>query len=407
MGGAVKLEGWGLVAAFCAAHVLSIMGFAAFAALLPEFFVEWDLSNTQAGWIGGIYFAGYAAAVLVLTSVTDRIDPRRVYIACALLGVAASLGFAWLADGFWSALLWRAVAGVAVAGTYMPGLKAMGERLAGPESSRALAFYTAMFGLGASLSYLAAGELGAILPWRIVFVLLAAGPAVAALVVFLAVRPLAPAGAGSSRRALDLRPVLRNRAALAYILAYGAHCWELMGMRAWIVAFLVFSATLQQAGIGLWSAAAIAAVANLIGVAGSILGNELCVRVGRRRVVSAAMLVSGALGCGLGFAAGQPHLVVAVLAVLYGLLVMLDSASIIAGAVTEAPADQKGATMAVLSFVGFTASFLGPLAFGVVLDLAGGRESIGGWGWAFALLSLGGFCGVFALRGAAARAAGP
>ncbi|MBT5413991.1 MAG: MFS transporter [Rhodospirillaceae bacterium] len=406
MAGGVQLKGWALVAAFCTAHVLSILGFAAFAALLPGFFVEWGLSSTQAGWIGGIYFAGYAAAVLVLTGVTDRIDPRRVYIACALLGVAASLGFAWLADGFWSALVWRMVAGIAVAGTYMPGLKAMGERLTGLHPSRALAVYTAMFGLGASLSYLAAGELGAILPWRTVFALLAAGPAAAALVIFVAARPHAPAGAGSARRALDLRPVLRNRAAMAYILAYGAHCWELMGMRAWIVAYLVFSETLQRAGLTLWSAAAIAALANLIGVAGSILGNELCVRLGRRRVVVTAMLASALLGCVLGFGAAQPHLLVAALAVIYGLLVMVDSASIIAGAVIEAPADQKGATMAVLSFVGFTASFLGPLAFGVVLDLAGGRYSVGGWGWAFALLSLGGVCGVFALGRAADRVDG-
>ncbi|MDA0704336.1 MAG: MFS transporter [Proteobacteria bacterium] len=197
MAGGVQLKGWGLVTAFCAAHVLSILGFAAFAALLPDFFVEWGLTNTQAGWVGGIYFAGYAAAVLVLTGMTDRIDPRRVYIACALLGVAASLGFAWLADGFWSALVWRMIAGIAVAGTYMPGLKAMGERLSGVESSRALAVYTAMFGLGASLSYLVSGELGAILPWRTVFALLAIGPAAAALVILVAARPHAPAGAGS------------------------------------------------------------------------------------------------------------------------------------------------------------------------------------------------------------------
>jgi hypothetical protein len=36
---------------------------------------------------------------------------------------------------------------------------------------------------------------------------------------------------------LDFRPVLRNRAALGYILGYGAHCFELYGMRTWIVAF--------------------------------------------------------------------------------------------------------------------------------------------------------------------------
>jgi len=34
----------------------------------------------RGGLIGGIYFAGYMVAVPVLTSLTDRIDSRRVYL---------------------------------------------------------------------------------------------------------------------------------------------------------------------------------------------------------------------------------------------------------------------------------------------------------------------------------------
>jgi len=41
---------------------------------------------------------------------------------------------------------------------------------------------------------------------------------------------------------LDFRPVLRNRAAMGYVLGYGAHCFELYGMRTWIVAFWTFVA---------------------------------------------------------------------------------------------------------------------------------------------------------------------
>ena len=41
---------------------------------------------------------------------------------------------------------------------------------------------------------------------------------------------------------LDFRPVFRNRPALGYILGYGSHCFELYGMRTWIVAFWTFVA---------------------------------------------------------------------------------------------------------------------------------------------------------------------
>ena len=41
---------------------------------------------------------------------------------------------------------------------------------------------------------------------------------------------------------LDFRPVLANRRALAYVLGYGVHCWELFATRSWLVAFLAFRA---------------------------------------------------------------------------------------------------------------------------------------------------------------------
>jgi hypothetical protein len=36
-----------------------------------------------------------------------------------------------------------------------------------------------------------------------------------------------------SRRLLDFRPVLRNRAAMGWIIGYTVHTWELSALRAW------------------------------------------------------------------------------------------------------------------------------------------------------------------------------
>ena len=49
---------WGLVFAMCVAQILAMIGFASFAALLPTFISEWRLTNAEAGWISGLYFAG-------------------------------------------------------------------------------------------------------------------------------------------------------------------------------------------------------------------------------------------------------------------------------------------------------------------------------------------------------------
>src|SRR5437764_8400000 len=74
------------VAAMVAAEVLGMLGIAAFPTLLPEFSRAWGLSATDSGWISGLYYAGYVAAVPVLTAATDRIDPRRIYLAATALG---------------------------------------------------------------------------------------------------------------------------------------------------------------------------------------------------------------------------------------------------------------------------------------------------------------------------------
>lgn len=63
-----------------------MVGVFGFPALLPTFLSEWRLSNTEAGWIAGIFFGAYALSVPILVSLTDRIDARRVYVGGALFG---------------------------------------------------------------------------------------------------------------------------------------------------------------------------------------------------------------------------------------------------------------------------------------------------------------------------------
>ncbi|MEK6592489.1 MAG: MFS transporter, partial [Pseudomonadota bacterium] len=95
----------------CLAEALSMTGFAAFTTLLPQLQREWSLSNSEAGAVGGIFYAGYMLAVPVLTSLTDRMDSRRVYLVACLLSTAGAAGFALFAQGFWSALVFQFLIG--------------------------------------------------------------------------------------------------------------------------------------------------------------------------------------------------------------------------------------------------------------------------------------------------------
>ena len=377
------------VAAVCLAEVLGMAGYSVFPALIPLFLDEWALSNAEAGWITGIFFLGYTVVVPFLVGITDRIDPRRVYLASTALAAAAVLGFALLADGFWTAMLFRAIAVIGLAGTYMPGLKALTDRAEGASQARIVTWYTAFFTVGAGLSFVIAGTVTDWLGWRWAFG--AAGLAtLAGLAIAWLALPAAPPKAAVHGGALlpAFGPVLRNRVAMAYILGYGALVWTLTALRSWIVAFLVFSQSLQPTGATLLGATAVAAVINMIGVPSGIAGNELGIRFGLRRVVVLIFLASAAFGAFFGFTASWPHLAVLGLCVLYFIVIQGNVSTLTTGAVAAAEPGRVGATMALHSFVGFAGAFAGPLVFGLGLDLTGGNESVLAWGLAIAVGAL-------------------
>ena len=385
------------IIAICTAEIFSMAGTMFFPALLPGFKSEWRLTNTEAGWINGIFYGGYAVFAPILVSLTDRFDSRRIYLLSAAVGAASMIGFGWLAEGTFSASVFRLLAGVSLAGTYMPGVKALSEQVTGKGQSRAIAFYTSSYGIGTALSVFLPGWMEGWLHWRWMAMLLSLGPLVAVGIFALTVQSKTPqrAVARSIWSYWDFRIALRNRSAVGYMLGYGVHCWELFGFRTWLVAFLFFSLSLQPLANHL-SPQNMATLVLLAGVAASIFGNECAVWWGRRRVVSLFMLSSGLVGCVIGFFAGLPFAVVVGLCVLYGFAMMLDSGALTAGVVAAARDGERGMTLALYSFVGFGMAFLSPLVVGGVLDIAGGGTY--GWGIAFAALGLMSMSGPLWLR---------
>jgi predicted MFS family arabinose efflux permease len=387
------------VVAMCAAQACAQIGAFSVAALLPTLIPAWSLSNTEAGWIGGIYYAAYTLVVPLLSSLTDRVDPKRVYLGSVALTAVAFAGFAWIATGFWSALAFPAQMGAGWAGSYMPGLKALSDLAEGPQQSRAVAAHAAAVGVSGALSFGVAGALEAWIGWQGALVPGALGAALAFLLVLVGVPARPPRASSGPRGALlDFRPVLRNRSALAYSLAYCVHTWEMSALRAWVVTFLTFSYSAAQSA-GAWTPiapATVASVMGLLGVWASVWGNEVAIRLGRRRFILGAMLASAAMAAVIGFGAALPYAGAAALVLVYAILIWSDSSSLTAGSAGSAEPGRRGATLAVHSTLGYAGGFLGPLALGATLDLLGGASVIG-WGVAFAHVTVALLAGALAV----------
>ncbi len=386
-----------LLVLFCCAEVVSMLGSVTFPALLPTFISSWDLTNTDAGWLNGIYFGGYLIAVPLLVSMTDHMSARKIYIYSLLLTAVSSFGFAFATDGFWSAMVFRTLAGIGLAGSYMPGLKLLTDHLdtqdPNTDNSRIVAFYTSSFGIGTALSYFVSGEIATLWNWETAFLIAAFGPLISIALIHFFLRGDDPRPhKAPETHPLDFRPVLKCRPAMAYVLAYTVHNFELFAYRSWMVAFLAYSASTQPGQNLLIAATAWAAIANLFALPASILGNELSRRIGRHKAINIIMGTSAVFACFIGFTAELPFIVVAILLILYGMVIAGESSSVTAGAVAAAPPGYRGATMAVHSCIGFMGSFAGPLVFGMALDFSSatgvGGTTTASWGWAFALSGL-------------------
>jgi len=323
-----------------------------------------------------------------------------VYAAGSVMALIGCAGFGVAASGFVSACVFQVLLGVGVAGTYMPGLRLLSDVAHGPVMSRYIAFYTAFFGVGAAISFALAGWITPVAGWQAAFLWCASGSVISGLMVFLSLAPRKPAGSTHSILfpVAAWRRIIANRASLGYALGYGVHCLELFGSRGWMVAFLAFAAGVGSAGGSPWGAATLAAVVNLAAVPASILGNELAIRLGRRRWILVVMSSSALVGVALAFSAPLHWAIVIAVLVAYAMLVMAESATLTAGYVASAPPELRGAAMGLYSLIGFGGGMLGPAVFGAALDLAGGQTRVAAWACAYAAIGAGCFLAPLAVR---------
>ena len=368
----------------------ALLGFACYAVVLTTLQEEWQLSNLESGLIASAFFFGYMLTVPLATALTDRVDARKVYLVGGLAATCGLLGMAFFAFNFWTALIFMAINGAGLAGTYMPGLKILSDRIETGELTRHIAFYTAFFGIGTGFSYLCSGWILNGLGWHYVFGIIALGPFSAFLIVLLLIPSLQhEKWKGPIHiRLHDIFPVdkwklvLQDKNASGFIFGYTAHSLELFASRSWIVAFFAFCTAVTGETFFL-AATTLAGVINFFGVPSSILGNEIALKIGRQKWVCIVMLTSAVLGILLASSTGQSWWLIFALASGHAIFIMADSSTLTAGLVVSAKENIKGAAMGLHSLMGFGGGLLGPAIFGFVLDTSGSRTSQTSWIWAY------------------------
>lgn len=383
------------LAAICASRLLFNQIFVAYAAILPLLQEAWGMSSRQAGLVQSGWHAGYVVSLFAAGLAADRFGARRTFLAMSFAGGIASIAFAAFADGARSALALYTLAGVFAGGSYTPILAIISQRFPPATRGRAMGWYLAAGSLGYAIALGTSGTIVAWGGWRMAL-FVAAGSALAgafySVWLMRGVRD-EPHLAHPAAPVLErMREVVRNRPAMKVIWAYTFHSWELLGVWAWMPAFLAFAAargSLDAKAVGL--GALLAGLTHLTSMAGSLVGGAWSDARGRTTVMIGMASVSLACGFVFGWLFAAPLWILVAVAMLYNLAGIGDS-SVYSTAITEVvPARILGSAYAIRSVMGFGAGIVSPWVFGAVVDATrgAGLSESAVWGLAWSVLAVG------------------
>lgn len=366
---------------------------------------DWHMGAGEAGLILTGWHYGYLVSLFTAGFLTDRLGARRTFLVMSVAAVVSALAFAIFASGFVSGLVLYTLTGLCSGGSYTPGLALISQRFAPSRRGGAMGWYLAASSLGYGLSLALGSALIEAAGWRASFFIGALGPVLGAWIAYRLLRGAREFDAprrvdrGSFQSVLE---VIRNKPAMLAIWSYAFHSWELLGLWAWLPAFLAAAATHEH---GVLAAASIGALLSSVSFVtnaiGSVAGGRLSDRHGRTAVMLLMTLTSLVCSLTFGWLFSAPLWLLAAVAIVYNLSALGDS-SVYSTALTElVPASSLGAAYSLRSVIGFGLGAASPAVFGLVLDLVtrlSGERTTLAWGLAWVTLGLGALPGVFAIR---------
>ena len=388
------------LAALCTSRVLAATWFVAYSAVLPQTQAAWGLSAREAGMVQAAFHLGYLTSLFIVGFIADHYGAKRAYIATGVAACLSPWSFVLFADGFTSALWLHAFTGLCQGGTYTPSLALINEHVERERRGRAMGYLIAASSAGYAIALGVAGVALRLTDWRGALAAVAVLPLASWLLAAWVLRGtpnvVHPRPSGEPLLAA-LPAVLRNRRGMLSIWSYTFHNWELLGLWAWLPAFL--TAALLAHGMGGESALLFAALTYVANIAGSIVGGTMADRWGRIPTLLTWSCISTAVSFSIGWLIGMPIALLVAFACFYNFAAIADSSTHSTVLAEGVPPHYIGVAYAVRSVVGFGAGVVSPVVFGWALDLAGGARTSTdafAWGIAWSTLGLGALLGPIA-----------
>ncbi len=257
--------------------------------------LEFDLTDTQMGFLGGIAFGiFYATLGIPIAFLADRLNRRNIIALAITVWSAMTVACAFV-TGFWTLAFARIGVGVGEAGSSPPSHSMIADLYPEHQRSGALAIYALGIYVGIMLGFLVGAYVATEYGWRAAFVVVGLpGILIALIVRFTLIEPprghsdgLAPTARGPINFVVARQQI---RAAFAHLwrdkvsrhVVIGVTLISFVGYGGayWGAAFFMRSHNMTMFEVGIY----LAAVVGIAGVIGALVGGQLADRLGSRDV---------------------------------------------------------------------------------------------------------------------------
>ncbi|MGM0924078.1 MAG: MFS transporter [Bacillota bacterium] len=361
-------------------------------AVLPQLERQWGMSATEGSWMTTSVQIGFIVGAIcsAFLGLADRYNPRKIFAISCIFGAVINSLFT-LSPGMVVGLSLRFLTGMTMAGVYPTAVKLLSTWFQ-DRRGFGIGILIAALTLGSSLPHL----FNLFIPnvsWKILM-LVSSLLALVAAGIMQWVLPDAPASKEEAATVSmnSLKYILKDRPVMLANYGYFGHMWELYAMWTWLPYFLTASFKVSLEGTALQEASTLFAflTIGISGAIGSIIGGLYADKIGKARLSMMAMIVSAVSSICIGLTFGLSIWITVIVAIIWGISVVADSAQFSAMVADFAKSECVGTALTFQMAIGFLITVFSIYLIPIFEDIVG-------WKWAFSILAIGPVLGVLAM----------
>lgn len=381
---------WRAIALIAVCQVFALSLWFSATALIPVLKLEFNLSGFQASLLTSSVAVGFVLGTLIsaILSLADRIPPRAFFAAATFIAALANVCIIFLDPLSPIVIVLRLVTGMCMAGIYPVGMKII-STWAEKDTGLLVGLLVGALTLGSAVPHILNLLDTSGLDWRLPLVASSALALVAVLLIGFTKLGGPIPKAPRFDPALALHAWKYKPLRLANF-GYFGHMWELYAMWAWIGVFFLESFRLSGMAEPRLAANLATFATIAVGGIGSLLAGLAADRMGRTTLTIAAMAVSGSCAVLIGFLFGSSPLLLIIVALIWGMSIVADSAQFSTCVIELSPPNMIGTMLTIQTCVGFLISL-------ATIHLIPDFVELVGWEYAFSILAIGPLLGVIAM----------